>query len=132
MKTRYKGYCRSLAAIDESTGRLLDMLSCKGILNDTLVIYSGDNGHLWGEHGLIDKRAMYEPSIRVPMIDHCPDLFGPGKRTEIALNNIGALCSRSSRVALAAGKPRFSMNTSGSATSLTPRLSAVSGPPNTA
>jgi len=83
----YKGYCRSLAAIDESTGRLLDTLSRKGILNDTLVIYMGDNGYLWGEHGLIDKRAMYEPSIRVPMIAHCPDLFGPGKRTEIALNN---------------------------------------------
>ena len=42
----YKGYCCSLAAIDESTGRILDMLSRKGILNDTLVIYRGDNGYL--------------------------------------------------------------------------------------
>lgn len=83
----YKGYTRSLAAIDESTGRLMDTLSRKGILNDTLVIYMGDNGYLWGEHGLIDKRAMYEPSIRVPMIAHCPDLFAPSKPTEFALNN---------------------------------------------
>jgi N-acetylglucosamine-6-sulfatase len=47
----------------------------------------GDNGFMFGEHGLIDKRAMYEPSIRVPMIAHCPDLFEGNRRVDgMALN----------------------------------------------
>ena len=82
----YMGYARSLAAIDESTGRVLDALERKGMLNDTLVVYMGDNGFLWGEHGLIDKRSMHEPSIRVPMIAHCPDLFPAARRKQFALN----------------------------------------------
>lgn len=82
----YMGYARSLAAIDESTGRVLDTLERKRLLNDTLVIYMGDNGYLWGEHGLIDKRTMHEPSIRVPMLAHCPDLFTAGRRSQTALN----------------------------------------------
>ena len=82
----YLGYARCLSAIDESTGRVLDLLERKGILNDTLVVYMGDNGYLWGEHGLIDKRTMHEPSIRVPLLAHCPDLFGAGRRQQTALN----------------------------------------------
>jgi N-acetylglucosamine-6-sulfatase len=39
----------------------------------------GDNGHLWGEHGLIDKRTAYEPSIRVPLLMHCPELLPKGR-----------------------------------------------------
>jgi len=82
----YLGYARCLAAIDESTGRVMDALERKGIANDTLVIYMGDNGYLWGEHGLIDKRTMHEPSIRVPLIASCPDLFPAGRRKQFALN----------------------------------------------
>jgi len=83
----YRDYCRTLAALDESIGRVTDHLASKGLLNDTLLIYMGDNGFLFGEHGLIDKRTMYEPSIRVPMIAHCPDLFGGNRRVEgMALN----------------------------------------------
>ena len=82
----YMGYARCLAAIDESTGRVLDTLERKGILNDTLVIYMGDNGYLWGEHGLVDKRTMHEPSIRVPLLASCPDLFPAGRRAQTALN----------------------------------------------
>jgi N-acetylglucosamine-6-sulfatase len=83
----YMGYARSLAAIDDSTGRVLDALERKGISNDTLVVYMGDNGYLWGEHGLIDKRSMHDPSIRVPLIASCPDLFAGGaRRKQFALN----------------------------------------------
>jgi N-acetylglucosamine-6-sulfatase len=47
----------------------------------------GDNGFLFGKHGLIDKRTMYEPSIRVPMIAHCPSLFQGNRRLSgMALN----------------------------------------------
>ena len=82
----YKAYCRSLAAIDDSVGRVRAALAQAGALENTLIVYLGDNGYLWGEHGLIDKRAMYEPSIRVPMIAHCPALFGPSRKKEFALN----------------------------------------------
>ncbi|MCX6619761.1 MAG: sulfatase [Acidobacteria bacterium] len=83
----YRDYCRTLMALDESVGRVLNTLEEKRLLDDTLVVYMGDNGFLMGEHGLIDKRAMYEPSIRVPVIAHCPSLFAPGRRRErLALN----------------------------------------------
>ncbi|MBL8212598.1 MAG: sulfatase [Bryobacterales bacterium] len=82
----YKGYARSLSAIDDSVGRIMDTLRRRNLLNDTLVVYMGDNGYLWGEHGLIDKRSMHEPSIRIPMLAHCPDLFRPGTRAEYVLN----------------------------------------------
>lgn len=83
----YRGYCRCLRSVDESTGELLAELEQRGLLNDTLIVYMGDNGYMWGEHGLVDKRAMYEPSMRVPVIAHCPDLFGRGRSPEgLALN----------------------------------------------
>ena len=71
----YKQYCETLLAVDESIGRVLDTLRQMGILDSTLVIYMGDNGFMFGEHGLIDKRVAYETSIRVPMLMQCPQLF---------------------------------------------------------
>ncbi len=84
----YRRYCQCLVDVDESVGRVLAQLEQKKLLEDTLVVYMGDNGYMWGEHGLIDKRAMYEPSIRVPLIAHCPALFGKARRNvdELALN----------------------------------------------
>jgi N-acetylglucosamine-6-sulfatase len=83
----YRDYCRTLMGVDESVGRILSELEGKGLLNDTLVVYMGDNGFQFGEHGLIDKRTMYETSIRVPMMAHCPDLFSGNRRVHgMALN----------------------------------------------
>lgn len=83
----YRGYCRTLQGVDESVGTLIDELEQKGLLNDTLIIFMGDNGFQLGEHGLIDKRTMYEASIRVPMMAHCPGLFAGNRRvTGMALN----------------------------------------------
>lgn len=56
----------------------MKQLKKMGIHNDTLVIYMGDNGYMFGEHGLIDKRVAYETSSRVPMLMQCPNLL-PGK-----------------------------------------------------
>jgi N-acetylglucosamine-6-sulfatase len=78
----YRDYCRALMAVDESVGRVVSELEEQKLLNDTLIIYMGDNGFMLGEHGLIDKRAMYEPSMRVPMIAHCPDLFDGNRRVD--------------------------------------------------
>ena len=82
----YRRYCQCMAGIDDSVGEVLGQLDRNRLLNDTLLIYMGDNGYMWGEHGLIDKRAMYEGSIRVPMIAHCPSLFGKRTVEQMALN----------------------------------------------
>ena len=84
----YRRYCESLLAVDDSVGRVLDQLKQMGVHNDTLVVYMGDNGFMWGEHGLIDKRVSYEASIRVPMMMQCPNLFKGGTVVENVIGNI--------------------------------------------
>ncbi|MEM9367211.1 MAG: sulfatase [Planctomycetota bacterium] len=84
----YRRYCESLLAVDDSVGRVLEQLKSMGIHDETLVIYMGDNGFMWGEHGLIDKRVAYEASMRVPMMMQCPDLFAGGKPIENVIGNI--------------------------------------------
>lgn len=74
----YRQYMEALLAVDDSVGRVMDMLRQKGMLDSTIVIYMGDNGYAWGEHGMVDKRAAYEESMRVPMIVHCPELIKGG------------------------------------------------------
>jgi len=84
----YRRYCESILAVDDSVGRVLKQLKEMGIHDDTLVIYMGDNGFMWGEHGLIDKRVAYETSIRVPMMMQCPALFEGGKPIVNLIGNI--------------------------------------------
>lgn len=64
----YKRYCETLLSVDESIGTVLDYLESEGLLENTIVIYMGDNGFSFGEHGLIDKRQAYEESMRVPLL----------------------------------------------------------------
>lgn len=84
----YKRYCETLRSVDDSIGRVLDQLEAMGILDETLVLYMGDNGFMFGEHGLIDKRVAYETSIRVPMLMQCPELFKGGTAVEHMVANI--------------------------------------------
>lgn len=84
----YKRYCEALSAVDDSIGRVMDKLKEMGIYEDTLVIYTGDNGFMFGEHGLIDKRVAYETSIRVPMLMQCPNLFEGGTVVDEVVANI--------------------------------------------
>ena len=84
----YKRYSESLSAVDDSIGRVMGKLAEMGIADETLVIYMGDNGFMFGEHGLIDKRVSYETSIRVPMLMHCPALFEGGTVVERVVANI--------------------------------------------
>ena len=65
-------YCETLMGVDESIGSILNFLEKSGIDDDSLIIYMGDNGFSWGEHGLIDKRHFYEESTRVPLIFFYP------------------------------------------------------------
>jgi N-acetylglucosamine-6-sulfatase len=83
----YRRYCQCLLAIDDSVGEVVAELENSKSLDDTLVVYMGDNGYMWGEHGLIDKRAMYEGSIRIPLLARCPALFGGARAVDaMALN----------------------------------------------
>lgn len=84
----YKQYCETLCSVDDSVGRVLAQLKEMGIHDETLVIYMGDNGFMFGEHGLIDKRVAYETSIRVPMLMQCPDLFKGGTVLDQVVANI--------------------------------------------
>jgi len=66
-------YFRALAAVDDSVGRVLDTLRETGVLDNTVIIFAGDNGYFHGEHRRGDKRAAYEESIRIPLV-----MCGPG------------------------------------------------------
>ena len=84
----YKKYCEAFRAVDEGVIRIMDQLKKMGIYEETLVVYMGDNGFMFGEHGLIDKRVAYETSIRVPMLMQCPELFKGGTVVEEVVANI--------------------------------------------
>ena len=78
---------RCLTSIDEGVGRILEALEQNKTLDRTLVLFTSDNGYFWGEHGLGDKRAAYEESIRIPMVARYPKLIRRGaKADEMALN----------------------------------------------
>jgi N-acetylglucosamine-6-sulfatase len=84
----YKRYAETLLAVDDSLGRLIEHLQRRGELNSTLIVYMGDNGFAFGEHGLIDKRTAYEESMRVPLLMHCPELFRAGTKVDEVVANI--------------------------------------------
>ncbi|MHC4397089.1 MAG: sulfatase family protein [Planctomycetota bacterium] len=84
----YRRYCEALLGVDESIGRVLDYLEKAGLAESTLVFYMGDNGFSFGEHGLIDKRHMYEESMRVPLLAYCPGLIKAGTTVSQMVQNI--------------------------------------------
>ena len=86
--TFYRRYCETLLSVDDSIGRVLDCLKERGQAESTLVFYMGDNGFCFGEHGLIDKRHMYEPSMRVPLLAFCPEIIKPGTKVAQLVQNI--------------------------------------------
>ena len=74
-KDKYIGLLESIIAVDESLGEVLRVLEEIGELENTVVIYTSDNGYFMGEHTFIDKRLAYENSIRIPMIIRYPKLI---------------------------------------------------------
>jgi N-acetylglucosamine-6-sulfatase len=77
-----------LLGVDDSVGRIMDVLRKRGELDSTLLVYMGDNGFAFGEHGLIDKRTAYEESIRVPMLARCPELAKGGQTVKQVVANL--------------------------------------------
>ncbi len=84
----YQRYAETLCAVDDSVGRVMNFLRERDLFDSTLVIYMGDNGFAFGEHGLIDKRTAYEESMRVPMLAHCPELFSGSQRVSQVVANL--------------------------------------------
>jgi arylsulfatase A-like enzyme len=68
-------YLRTIQSVDRNTGRLMDYLESSGLLHNTLVVYTSDQGFYLGEHGWFDKRFMYEESFRTPLMMHLPDFY---------------------------------------------------------
>jgi arylsulfatase A-like enzyme len=80
-------YLACVQSIDDNVGRLLDFLKESGLERDTIVVYTSDQGFFLGDHGLYDKRFMYEESLRMPLLVRWPAVVRPGSRSEaIALN----------------------------------------------
>ena len=67
-------YWGTVLSVDDSVGRLVEFLKSTRQWENTLVVFMGDNGLLEGEHGMVDKRTMHEPSIRIPLIARGPGL----------------------------------------------------------
>jgi arylsulfatase A-like enzyme len=81
-------YLRHVTGADENLGKLLAALDQLGLAEDTVVVYASDNGYYLGEHGLGDKRSIYEESIRIPLLVRYPRLFGKGKVVDELVLNI--------------------------------------------
>lgn len=85
---QYEAYYEMMGGIDVAVGKILDKMDSLSILDNTLVIFTSDNGAMFGEHGLFLKRFAYDPSSRVPLFIRFPAWFAPETMVsnEMALN----------------------------------------------
>lgn len=81
-------YLGSVQAVDDSVGRLLDHLDRTGLRDNTIVIYSSDQGFYLGEHGWYDKRWMFEESLKMPFLIRWPGKIQPGTQSQALIQNI--------------------------------------------
>jgi arylsulfatase A-like enzyme len=80
-------YLATVQSVDDSVGRVLEALDRNGLAKNTMVIYTSDQGFFLGDHGLFDKRFMYEESLRMPFLIRWPAAIKAGTRSDaIALN----------------------------------------------
>ncbi|MFT5498178.1 MAG: arylsulfatase A-like enzyme [Kiritimatiellia bacterium] len=83
-----KNYLRCVKGVDESVGTLMQTIDELGLSEDTVVIYSSDQGFYIGDHGWYDKRWMYEESLMMPFVIKWPSTIKPGTRTDKMIQNI--------------------------------------------
>jgi arylsulfatase A-like enzyme len=81
-------YLATVQSVDESVGRVLASLDKQGLTRNTIVIYTSDQGFFLGDHGLFDKRFMYEESIRMPFLVRWPAGIKAGSRSDAMALNI--------------------------------------------
>jgi len=88
-ETAVRRRAEMLLAVDESVGRIVDALAERGILDDTFILFTSDNGYFYGEHGLtIERRMPYEESIRSPLIVRYPPLARPRSQIDALVVSI--------------------------------------------
>lgn len=83
-----KDYLRCVHSVDRGVGRVLDYLDAAGLADNTIVIYSSDQGFYLGEHGWFDKRWIYEESLRTPLLVRWPGVVKPGSRSDAFVSNL--------------------------------------------
>ncbi|MCK5852613.1 DUF4976 domain-containing protein, partial [bacterium] len=83
-----KDYLRCISGVDEGVGEILDYLDKNGLAENTIVVYSSDQGFYLGEHGWFDKRFMYKESFRTPLIVRWPGVVKPGSINSDLSQNI--------------------------------------------
>ena len=83
-----KKYLRCVKGVDDNVGRILDYLDESGLAENTVVMYTGDQGFFLGEHGLYDKRIMYEEALRMPFLTRWPGRVKAGTRSEGMILNV--------------------------------------------
>ena len=83
-----KDYLRTIASIDDNLGRILDWLDETGLSENTVVVYTSDQGFYLGEHGWYDKRWMYEESFRTPLLVRWPGRAEPGSSSGAIVSNL--------------------------------------------
>lgn len=83
-----KDYLRTIKSVDDGVGEVLDYLDEAGLADNTIVIYTSDQGFYLGEHGWFDKRFMYEESFRTPLVMRYPKEIKPGTVIEDLVQNL--------------------------------------------
>ncbi len=83
-----KMYLRCVKGVDDNVGRLFEYLEEEGLLDNTIIMYTGDQGFLLGEHDYMDKRWMYEESMRMPFLVRYPPRIKAGSRSKAIVNNV--------------------------------------------
>lgn len=81
-------YLACIAGVDKNVGRVLDYLKEAGLEDNTIVVYSSDQGFYLGEHGWFDKRFMYEESLRTPLLVKWPAITKPGSVNDAIVSNL--------------------------------------------
>ncbi len=82
-----KKYLRCVKGVDDNLARLFDFLRREGLMDNAVILYTGDQGFMLGEHDYIDKRWMYEESMRMPLLVRYPPTIKAGSRTDLLVNN---------------------------------------------
>ncbi len=92
IKFKYQRYMQDylacIAGVDKGVGEVLDYLKASGLEDNTIVIYSSDQGFYLGEHGWFDKRFIYEESLRTPLLVKWPEVIEPGTQNDAIVSNL--------------------------------------------
>ena len=83
-----RDYMKCISSIDDNVGKILDYLKKNGFLENTIIVYTSDQGFYLGEHGWFDKRWMYEESFHTPLIISYPKMIKKGTETKALVQNI--------------------------------------------